>query len=110
MRIRPLLTAEGERNESTPSLSYTCASSSTSDAGQASGAQGSVVRVTKGQTCFQGDFDAVLPPQSSQARVYEEVRECIAHVLAGKNACIFAYGQVLLHQFTCFIGTKVLHI
>lgn len=49
-----------------------------------------VVRVTKGQTSFEGEFDGVLPPESSQARVYEEVRECIAHVLAGKHASVFA--------------------
>jgi len=82
VRIRPTLTPHAHK-AITPSLAW-CGRDSSAEVPEL------VVRVTKGQTSFEGEFDGVLPPESSQVRVYEEVRECIAHVLAGKHASVFA--------------------
>ena len=89
VRIRPAQAAHGDRALA-PSLAYGLGNSrQPQDAGETE----PVVRVTKGQTCFEGEFDGVLPPGATQSRVFDEVRECITHVVAGKNASIFAYGQ-----------------
>ena len=104
VRIRPALTAPSDRALA-PSLTYgsrlagdgqLAGSARLGDGREAEDASGKpapIVRVTKGQTCFEGKFDGVLPPGTTQSRVFDEVRECIAHVVAGKNACVFAYGQ-----------------
>jgi len=90
VRIRPAQAAHGDRALA-PSLAYGMFSGNCT--AQDGGEMEPVVRVTKGQTCFEGEFDGVIPPGATQLRVFDEVRECIAHVVMGKNASIFAYGQ-----------------
>jgi hypothetical protein len=95
VRIRPALSSHGEQ-AITPSLAYghPPASNGTERRdGHRFDALQPAVRVTKGQTSFEGEFDAVLPPGSTQEHVFEEVHDCIKHVIAGKNATVFAYGQ-----------------
>ncbi len=98
VRIRPALTAPSD-GALAPSLAYGSRLAGggklgdNREAEDSSGKPAPIVRVTKGQICFEGKFDGVLPPGTTQSSVFDEVRECIAHVVAGKNACVFAYGQ-----------------
>ena len=95
VRLRPPLPSQGEQAIA-PSLAYGGPRASNGPErrdGRTFDSAQPAVRVTKGQTCFEGEFDAVLPPESSQERVYDEVHDCVRHVLAGKNATVFAYGQ-----------------
>ena len=91
VRIRPALTSQGETSVN-PSLSYGRRSAG-GEIGNENGVLEPVVRVTKGQTSFEGEFDGVLAPGTTQEQVFAEVREIITHVLDGKNATVFAYGQ-----------------
>lgn len=87
VRIRPSLAPQQGENTLKPSLAYGRPSSNhITGKEDGAGVAEHVVRVTKGQTSFEGEFDGVLPPESSQAHVYDGVRDCISHVLAGKNA------------------------
>lgn len=38
-------------------------------------------------------YDAVLPPESTQADCFEETRPVVLQILDGFNVCVFAYGQ-----------------
>lgn len=38
-------------------------------------------------------FDKVLNERTSQATVFEQVREYVDDALSGKDSCVFAYGQ-----------------
>lgn len=42
---------------------------------------------------FQCTYDHVLGPSTSQAQVYDVMKECTFSVLQGVNSTIFAYGQ-----------------
>ena len=47
----------------------------------------------KGVKEVKFDFDRVFSPQSTQAEVFEDVRELVISTVDGYNVCIFAYGQ-----------------
>ncbi len=45
------------------------------------------------KACHKYEFDAVLPPESTQIEVFRYVEELITSLLDGYNICLFAYGQ-----------------
>eukprot|EP00457_Paulinella_chromatophora_P001554 gb/GEZN01001556.1/.p1 GENE.gb/GEZN01001556.1/~~gb/GEZN01001556.1/.p1 ORF type:complete len:890 (-),score=129.78 gb/GEZN01001556.1/:168-2837(-) len=52
------------------------------------------------------EFNRVLGPDSRQEEVFEEVIDCVASVLDGYNACVFAYGQTGAGKTFTMEGSK----
>lgn len=51
------------------------------------------IRNFKTNKSFTCEYDAVAGPTSSQADVYDIVRQCTSSVISGTNSTILAYGQ-----------------
>lgn len=57
--------------------------------------ESSTINMTHLQREYTFAADRIFGPQSTQKDVYEDggVREVVASVMEGKNACVFAYGN-----------------
>ena len=59
------------------------------------------------------DFEKILPPQSSQVEIFEEVQEGIEKIAKGGNACVMAYGQTgsgKTYTMNYLISQSLLHL